>query len=383
MSVSRPLIGALVALAAALSLALPASAGAADRKVPLRFHGGNWDGDIQRETDPELINREWARMATSGVEAARTSFEWFYAQPEPGGPFDFSRTDLVVTAAATHGVDVLPVVIWAPRWARRDAETTFSPPRNPTEYGAYLTALIGRYGPDGTFWTEHPDLPRRPIRNWQIWNEPHLPYQWTVPQSEDWARGYGRLLSESYRAVKTADSKAKIVLAGLSNFSWRYLRRLYERAEIRGFFDVVAVHPYTRTPQGVVEIVRRVRRVTRKRGDGGKPTWITELGLPAAQGRTGSDNVLQTTDQGMAKFLRGSYVALARARRSRATRVRRAYWYTWASEYEGPEIFRYTGLLQYDQESDSVFEKPAFAAFQRIARKHQGCSKAPNGTCLP
>jgi hypothetical protein len=361
-------------------LVAAAPAPAAERTVPRGFYGANWDGDIQKRFSSELVDREWTRMAVTGAESARTSFEWHWAQPEPGGPFDFSRTDPIVAAAVVHGVKLLPIVIWAPPWARRESNNNLSPPSRPSEYAGYLTALIARYGPDGSFWTERPELPRRPLRAWQIWNEPHLPYQWTVRPEEDWALEYGRLLQAAYDAVKRADPGAKVVLAGLTNLSWDNLRTLYGRGEIRGRFDVGAVHPYTRTPDGVIEIARRFRKVMRGKGDGRKPVWITELGLPASKGRAFSPSPLQTSARGMARFLRGSYKRLARARRSRATRVNRAFWYTWASEY-CCAIFRYTGLLRFDPADDSVSSQPAFSAYRRTARRHQGCAKGADGSC--
>jgi Glycosyl hydrolase catalytic core len=368
----------LLALLLVLLAATPAPA--AERSVPQGFYGANWDGDIQSRFSTELVEREWTRMAVTGAESSRTSFEWHWAQPEPGGPFDFSRTDPVVGAAAAHGVEVLPIVIWAPPWARRDSLTTFSPPARPAEYAAYLTALIGRYGPEGSFWTEHPELPRRPVRAWQIWNEPHLPYQWTVPREEDWAGQYGRLLEAAHAAVKEADPGAKVVLGGLSNASWDYLRRLYARGRIQGRYDVAALHPYTRTAEGVVEIARRFRKVMRDQGDARKEVWITELGLPASKGKRRSRSPLQTSPRGMARFLSGSYRLLARARRSRATRVDRAYWYTWASEY-CCSIFRYTGLLRFDPSDESVSSRPALSAYRRMARRHEGCAKGADGAC--
>jgi Glycosyl hydrolase catalytic core len=370
----------LPALALLLALVASAPSPAAERSVPRGFYGVNWDGDIQRRYSAELVDREWIRMAVTGAESSRTSFEWHWAQPEPGGPFDHSRTDPIVGAAAARGVKLLPIVIWAPPWARRDAQTTFSPPARPAEYAAYLTELIGRYGPRGSFWTEHPELPKRPVRAWQIWNEPHLPYQWTIPDEEDWAAEYGRLLRVAHAAVKRADPGAKVVLAGLTNVSWDQMRSLYARGRIRRRFDVAAVHPYTRTPDGVVEIARRFRKVMRGEGDGRKPIWITELGLPASKGKAFSPSPLQTSPRGMARFLRGSYARLARARRSSATRVNRAYWYTWSSEY-CCAIFRYAGLLRFDPADDSVSSQPAFSAYRRMARRHQGCAKGADGAC--
>lgn len=366
-------------LAAVLALAPAASA--AERTVPPRFYGANWDAEIQRNASPAVIEREAGRMAATGVETMRTNFEWAFAQREKGGPFDFTRTDVVVQSATAHGIEVLPVVIYAPEWARRYPKREFSPPARPGDYAGYVRALIRRYGPSGTFWAEHPELPARPIRYWQPWNEVHLGFQWNVPPEDDWAKGYGALLRKTYRTVKQADPGARVVLAGLANFSWQYIADLYRRGKVKGSFDVAAVHPYTRKPGGTATIVEKFRTPMRNRGDGKKPIWITELGLPASKGRLDSDSNLQTTDAGMAAFLTGAYRDQVRNWRSRTKGARRVYWYNWASVY-CCEIFRFSGLLQYDNE-ESVEPKPAFDAYLRSAQKYEGCVKDAAGLCQP
>jgi len=349
----------LTAALAALALAVPAGAHAA---APAGFYGTNWDREITEAPD-FVQDAAFRQMRRTGVETVRTSFRWDLAQPAEGAEFDHSATDALVARASRRGLRLLPIVIVAPRWARVSDET-FAPPRRPREYAAYLTALIGRYGPDGTFWNERPELPRLHIRAWQIWNEPHLPFQWTVGPDEDWARGYARLLRAAYRAVKNADAAALVVLAGLTNYSPRYLRDLY-RAGVRGDFDVGAIHPFTRKPRNVLELARRFRRVMRKHGDGQNRLWATELGLPAARGRADSDSPLQTTDRGMARFLTKAFGLLRRTARDRAAGVTRAYWYTWASSYSG-EIFGYSGLFRY-RPGDRPESRRAWRAYRRVA----------------
>ena len=60
-------------------------------------------------------------------------------------------------------------MLGAPAWAARNPAVPSSPPRDPADYAAFLTALIGRYGPAGLFWQAHPELRPQPIRRWQIW----------------------------------------------------------------------------------------------------------------------------------------------------------------------------------------------------------------------
>ena len=55
-------------------------------------------------------------MARSGVETVRTVFDWSRAQPAPGVT-SFTETDRLVTLAAAHRIDLLPVVIYSPGWA--------------------------------------------------------------------------------------------------------------------------------------------------------------------------------------------------------------------------------------------------------------------------
>ena len=337
----------------------------AQARVPESFFGTMWDGEITHNASDATQNREWDRMADTGVRSARSTFEWIKIQPTRNR-YDFSSSDHLVRLAATNGVELLPVVLYAPRWARQRPPNYASPPNRPAEYSRFMGKLIRRYGPDGAFWEENPELPRRPIRAWQIWNEPHLPFQWDRWSHDDWARDYGALLRSAYRAVHRADPGARVVLSGLTNRSYVYLEELYRRGRIRGSFDVAALHPYTIKSSGVVHLTRRFREVMARHGDSRKPLWITELGLPASRGRFRSQNWLQTTDRGMARFLSRSYKALAAARGRSGTRVDRAYWYTWASLY-CCEQFRFSGLLQYDNK-EGVKPKPALRALSAAVK---------------
>jgi hypothetical protein len=334
-------IGVLVALLA------PAPADSqAKRSVPRGFYGVFWDGKVKDKSGSNTRLREWDRMVRSGVESVRTTFDWAAAQRGPELPVSFGQTDPLVRLAATHDIELLPVVTTPPRWAR-GGQAPYSAPVHPSDYAAYVVALIGRYGPQGSYWASHPGVPRKPIRAWEIWNEPPLDYYYGVPAGEDWAASYGKLLRVSHDAIKAADPGARVVLAGLPNASWDFLRALYERGDVKGNFDVAAVHPYTSQRHGVIEIVRRFRKVMADKGDGDTPLWVTELGLPAAIGRANSSTTLQTSDDGMKRFLTEAYTDLVAGRKSSTTKVDRAYWYTWASSYTGNNIWNYSGLLQH------------------------------------
>jgi hypothetical protein len=360
-----------ILLAAAVALALMAPAGAHARTVPFGFHGVDYDREAAW-APPAVQAEMWAAMRRSGVESARVIFDWSEAQKTAGGAPSWHETDPLMVNAATHGIEALPVVLYAPRWARALPGEKQSAPADPADYAAYLTQLVARYGPGGTFWAEHPELRARPVRAWQIWNEPDMPYQW-LPR-RNWERAYGRLLIAARDALDAADPGARVVLAGLTNFSWRSLRALYDRGGIHGAFDVAALNAYTREPGNLVEIVRRARKVMSARGNRTVPIYVTEFGASASQGRieVGRDrDHLQTTDRKLAKLVVRAYDALA-ANRKRL-RVARAYWYTWASSYDRRgDIFDFSGLVRFREGAGGFSERQALGAYRKSARKLQG-----------
>jgi hypothetical protein len=130
----------------------------------------------------------------------------------------------------------------------------------------------------------------------------------------------------------------------------------------------------------VLELIQRFRAVMRKYHDSLKPVWVTELGLPASKGRVKSKNYLQTTDNGMAKFLSGSYSRLVDRYLSVQSSAARVYWYDWASIYKGKNIFDYTGLYTWDGHGGFT-ARPALAAYRASAQKYEGCVKTAAGAC--
>jgi hypothetical protein len=349
-------------------LLVPATADAAKRQVPREWLGVVADGPLNDPAYPGAAG-EWDRMAGSGVEAVRTAFYWYLLQPTGPDTFDFTVKDALVLEAAKRGLGVLPVVHGTPAWAARTPGDAASPPRDPADFARLMTALVGRYGPNGSLWAEHPEVPKHPIRAWQIWNEPNLTRYWDVAP---WAPPYVALLKAGHKALKAADPKAKTVLAGLPNESWKALKELY-RAGARRHFDIVALHPYTGKVQNTVRVVKIVRRELVRHKDGKLPIWVTELSWPASKGKANAEGgSFATTDSGQAKRLRSALKLLVEERKRQ--RIERVYWYTWLST-EGITAsgFDYSGLRRV--RAGTVIDAPALAVFRSAARRLQGCAK--------
>ena len=225
-----------------------------------------------------LTARDFARMR-GVVGTLRIPIFWFACEPSRG-EFDFGNLDTTIGRAADAGIDVLPFVYGSPSWV---AEDSALPPLDSASdrhaWAGFLKTLIRRYGPDGSFWRGR--LLRRPIRRWQVWNEPNFPLFWLPRPS---ARGYARLLTLTARAIRSEDRRARIVMAGLAPVEdgplpWEFLRNLYEVPRIKHSFDAVGLHPYSASLDSL-EIPSRVGASH----DGGKPATgsrtldVTEFG---------------------------------------------------------------------------------------------------------
>jgi len=370
---SIAVVGALAALLIAAPLAQA-------RSVPQGFYGVMYDRGVTQAPN-DVQDAQWDLMASSGVESVRMVFSWAGAQPGgPGTPISFDDTDAVVRRAAVRNISVLPVVFYTPTWARAYRGRFTSPPRRRSEYVTYLAALVERYGPDGTFWTDNPELPKRPLREWQIWNEPHLATYWDAPENGryGYARAYPSLLRASYNIVKTRDPGAKIVMAGITQKAWEEIEILYQHG-VKRYFDIAALQIFPQTVKRAVKATALFRDSMRRRRDGRKPIYLTEITWPASKGRTeGIKYQRQETPEGMATKLGQMYRAMVLRRQ--ALGVRKVFWYTWSSPYgRGGSIFDYAGLQRFDERRFEA--QPALRAYQRSARTYQGCQKTVTGVC--
>jgi len=334
-------------------------------------------------------------MARSGVQSMRVVFAWSQVQPfrssadvpvgeraffvrRHGIPTDFRPTDRLVRAAARVGIDVLPVVQVAPDWAARhplsfaDPARYGSPPARNADYARFLRTLVERYGPRGDFWRLMPAAQRRPIRRWQVWNEPMIPKYWS---DQPFARAYAGLLRAAYRAVHRADPGALVVMAGLPNLNnggaaWVWLEKLY-RAGAKGSFDVLAVHPWAQSAANVLRTVLMMRRVARGWRDR-SPILVTEIGWSMRTSLNMPSLVLGSTDatvQGQARRLRATFRLLAAARKRLG--IAGVFWATWLSPGGDPSDWtRWNGLCTLS--SDRIVRTPALAAFRAVSHELEG-----------
>lgn len=233
-------------------------------------------------TTHEFDERERAfdMMCDAGISWVRTDFEWFRAQKDEGGPFDFSRFNAVVDDARARGLNVLPILMSAPKWAQ--PEITGSRP--------FIVQ------PDPSFMDAWRAFVRETTRHFkgrlsaiEVWNEENHPAFWLNPD----AAAYVALLRAAYEEIKTVDPSITVLLGGLAGVPLDYIEALYA-AGAKDCFDAMSVHPYNwpNPPDG--ELERQLDGLKAKmaeHGDAGKPIWITEIGWPTQKARLPAQNL--------------------------------------------------------------------------------------------
>jgi hypothetical protein len=344
----------------------------------------------------EGLKASFGGMVKAGVESIRSAVYWAQLQPyatfadvpagqrslftDVGGvPTDFSTTDRLVGAAARRRLSILPVVLYAPQWDALHPGNFGSPPSDPAPYARFVAALAARYGPNGTFWKDNPSMPKVPIGDWQIWNEPDSTKYWS---DQPFVNGYVGLLKAAHTALKAVDPGARVVLAGFPSRSWVSLARLYA-AGAGPYFDVVGIHPFTLPVANVLRILTTDRKVMAQHNDSSKPIYITETSWPSAKGKTSFRYGFEVTEAGQAKKARQLLNTLASVYSRYG--VERLYWYTWLSLDSSTESpFDYAGLLKVGS-GGKIVPKPALKSFKRAALRIEGCraKRVVATSCIP
>src|SRR5215210_4712366 len=284
----RWLNGKTAAITASLAaLILGLSAGPAAARIPSEFFG-IVKGDLPLE------GSDFQKMNSAHVRSVRFILFWAAVQPTPGPP-DWSSTDEIVGNLAASGIRPLPFVWGSPSWVASEARRPpLDTPEAKQAWQSFLQQAVQRYGPGGEYWTnpllyplQHPGAAQKPIRGWQIWNEPNLakfffPHRGAIGK-------YAALVRLAHDAIDPLDPGATIVLAGMPGFkkpsAWNFLDGLYRKRGFKREFEAVALHPYAHNLRQLAFESKKLRGVVKKHNDRKTPLWITEMGWGSANNR--------------------------------------------------------------------------------------------------
>jgi hypothetical protein len=337
-------------------------------KAPRDFVG---DGDaLVVVQSPRLRNCSFGLMAAHHLGYYRFQLNWGVVEFMPGF-YNFVPYDQLVTLAAEHHMRILFDLIGEPSWESSappgaKARAPY-PPRDPQAFAQFAALAVQRYGPGGTFWRAHPNVPYYPVRTWEVWQEMNLKQSWADPNM----RAYVRLLRPTYTAIKRVDRHSTVIAGGMSFYcdpkscwgpksdEWRLITNLY-RYGARGYFDALGIHPYATTLQQVKQRLLVARRIMNQHGDRSKGLWITEVGWSGGDPDSFITNARRQRSN-IVKFFHW-------AERTRAQlKLRGVIWYGWQDKIyaKGPKNWWgfHLGLLNTRRQP-----KPALAAISAAAR---------------
>src|SRR5947208_2156472 len=163
-----PLRGCIVA-ALALSVAallLPASANAYAPGASPDFFGVN-GAMLRAYVDPgkaAALDGIATSMSQQDISWARLTFDQANEEKQQG-TFDWYTPDTMVAALVRHGVRGAASFVGTAPWAADPNVVGQCPwsrayPADLAGWGDWVAAATRRYGENGTFWDEHPELPK-------------------------------------------------------------------------------------------------------------------------------------------------------------------------------------------------------------------------------
>jgi polysaccharide biosynthesis protein PslG len=275
--VPRLAVGLVLALFTSGALAATGDAGqiagaSAAPAAPALLRGVNiaavHPGALASEADSEI-----AQARTLHATVVRTSAPWSALEPTGPGAVDpgaLAFLDRLVSDASAAGIRVILTADSTPCWAAAapsqilaacrpgvEGEANAWPPRNVSDFAAYVAFLAGRYGTQ--------------LAAIEVWNEPDQSNE-AYLAGPNKARNDAALLRAAYPAIKAANPGVAVLGGSLVGSNGAFLRALYAEG-IKGFYDGLSVHFYTLT----IASLRSIREVQLANGDT-KPLWLDEFG---------------------------------------------------------------------------------------------------------
>ncbi len=330
---SRAAAGTVALIAALVVSVLALTSSSAQAAVPPGFYG------VVPQTS--LGTPDFERMGQGKVGTLRTLVSWSDADPtQAADDYDWSRIDPIVGGAADNGVRVLPFLYGTPKWVATGLDNSscgggaacnIFAPKSAAALNAwsdFAAALAERYGPNGSYWVENPQINKLPIDAYQLWNEQNSK-SFYKPKPNP--KAYAKLVEAGGAAIRSVDPSAKIVLGGLPELGGsrkaqpgsEYLAKLLKVGGFKRSFDGIAIHPYGGKLNAVVEQVDLFRDAIKKGKASSSELWVTEIGAGSKKG----GNPLNRGKSGQAKLLKQSFKYFKRNRNK--LNVEQVDWFSW------------------------------------------------------
>ncbi len=252
------------------------------------------------------------------------AFVWDMMQAAKSSSIDFTEADAMVAGYQSSGLAMLATIWPFAEWDQQTSAAAasckvsdndeFLPANdkksrgsylpahrcNPSDWQSYQTwvnAIVERYDGDGV--NDMPGL-KIPVKYWEVMNEPDLargagPNGDRLTFYKQGPAEYGELLKQTYTAIKKADSKSQVLIAGAAGGQDEFLgfyQELFAKvADIKNYFDIGNVHCISNDETTHDFNVGAYKSTLAKAGIT-KPVWVTEA--EAMYGKTADENYQNT-----------------------------------------------------------------------------------------
>lgn len=239
---------------------------------------------------PDIYQQQMAHLDELGLNWVRLTIHWPIIEPQKD-KFALSELDAAMEAIKTHRYNTLAYLVGSAPFASSAPPGATGrdqyPPKDFSTFAARMVSLAQRY-------------PQ--VNNWQVWNEPNIVW---LPKEDPAA--YGRLLTTTAQALRTALPEKTIVTAGMAYYSQMHSTPGYMLQSLLdgglGTQNIVAAyHPYSEYPEGdsVPDrdfLVRANAMNNLLHSNGVSQVWATEWGWSSYDGPVEMQRLIGTSGQ--------------------------------------------------------------------------------------
>ncbi len=263
-------------------------------------YGVNFISSAEEPAD----DQRYANGKSTGATWNRFPFYWHYIE-ETENNFNYSRHDQLVIDDVRHGLIDNAILMGIPGFYFTDGRAVPNSLYQPifsdgtdvpgpgksinqnNRWAKYVFTTVNRYRPGGVLAQQRGWTGLEGIRQWELWNEPDLPWFWDGSKNE-----YARLLKVGYFAVMQADPQAQIIFGSMANnfndihYYEDVLTILRDdptppRAQDYGYFHhILATHSYYYPWQSWYHVFR-AKNTMGKFGIPDHGVWLNETGMSA------------------------------------------------------------------------------------------------------